>query len=488
MASNRKVSVDEIRQHASPESCWIVVDGKVWDMTEFAPDHPGGAETILEHAGRDATEPYSAVHPPSLLPKNLPPNKFIGVLDTTTVDTEWTKPPPKATPELTLNQEKPPLQTIINANDFETVASKTFGAKTWAFYSSAATDCITRDANRSTFDRIWFRPRVLVNVDRADTRSRIMGNDVSMPLFVSPAALAGMAHPEGEKALARACKRNGMIQAVSTNASFPIDEIADAAPGHPFIFQLYVDRKRENSAKLLKMVEGLGVVKAVMFTVDAPVIGKREADERVRADLSVSSPMSKSKASEDKKGGGVGRTMGSYIDPTSTWETIAWLKKTTKLPIIVKGVQCAEDAKLCVKYGCQGIFVSNHGGRELDTAPAAIMVLLELQKNCPEVFEKLEVFVDGGIRRGTDILKCLCLGATAVGIGRSFLYSLNYGEDGVEHLIDILKDELETAMKLVGITDLSQVHPGLVNTLDVDHLIPTTVGHPYARWRPRARI
>lgn len=266
-----------------------------------------------------------------------------------------------------LNQEKPPLETIINAFDFETVAQRTLTKKTWAFYSAGATDCRTRDANRSTFDRIWFRPRVLVDVSRADTRTRMLGQDVELPLFVSPAALAKMVHPEGEKDIARACKAKGIMQGVSNNASFPIDEICPAVPGQPFMFQLYMDKNRENSAKLLELVHSLGCFKAVMLTVDAPVIGKREADERIKAEAGVNSPMSKQSAKNDKKGGGVGRLMGSYIDPKLKWEDIKWLKEHTRLPIIVKGVQCAADALLCVKAGVQGILLSNHGGRELDT-------------------------------------------------------------------------------------------------------------------------
>lgn len=172
------------------------------------------------------------------------------------------------------------------------------------------------------------------------------------------------------------------------------------------------------------------------MTVDAPVPGKREADERVRADEGLSAPMTGAKAINDKKGGGLGRIMGSYIDASLTWDDLRWLRSVTDLPIILKGVQSAADARLAAQAGVQGIVLSNHGGRSLDTAPPSVLILLELQKCTPEVFDKLEVYVDGGIRRGTDILKCLCLGATAVGMGRHFLYALNYGREGVEHFID----------------------------------------------------
>lgn len=303
-----------------------------------------------------------------------------------------------------------------------------------------------------------------------------------MPLFVSPAAMAKLIHREGEKDIARGCVPTRIPQCVSTNAAFPIDEIVAAVPkdaNHPFFFQLYVNKDRKKSEALLKHVQSLGV-DTVFVTVDGPVPGKREADERVKAHEGISSPMSGATGSNDKKGGGLGRVMGSYIAPDFTWNEFGWLRKHWRGKVIVKGLQCWQDAKMAADAGLDGVLLSNHGGRNLDTSPPAIMTLLECQANCPEIFDKLEVFVDGGLRRGHDILKALCLGATAVGMGRPFLYAVNYGQEGVEHFIEILKTELATAMALVGITDLSQCHAGLVSTLDVDHLVSRGEAHPYA--------
>ncbi|CAG8981204.1 hypothetical protein HYALB_00013865 [Hymenoscyphus albidus] len=396
-------------------------------------------------------------------------------------------PPPKA-----------PLDTLISTHDFFQSAQQTLTPKTWAFYSSAATDLHTKSRNHTAYSEITLRPRILVNVKDVDTSTTMLGQEMRVPIFCSPASMAGLVHPEGEKALARGCKKVGVPQCVSTSASFSIREILESVEGKgeygdfggeelPVFFQLYVDKERRKSEALLKHVEELGC-KAVFVTVDAPVIGKREADERVRADESVSTPMSGQKAKNDAKGGSLGRIMGKYIDASLCWEDIPWLRKATKLPIVLKGVQTAMDAKKAVEYGVEGIILSNHGGRSLDTAPATILVLLELQKCCPEVFDKIDVFVDGGIMRGTDIFKALCLGAKSVGIGRGFLYGLNYGQEGVEKFVEILKDELETTMRMMGVTDLSQVHPGLLNTRAVDHLIPDGEEHPYAKWRPKARI
>ncbi|KAK5127452.1 hypothetical protein LTR85_006791 [Meristemomyces frigidus] len=481
MAAEILLTVEEISKHNRPDDCWIVVDGKVWDITEFAPQHPGGGEIIWKHAGRDATTSYSSIHAPSVLPNNLDPSKLKGTVDKRTITDEWQRPPPSATPQLKLH-EKPPLETIINAQDFEDIAQRTITKKTWAFYSSASTDCITRDKNKDYFSRIWFRPRLLRSVGTVSTRTTMLGHDVGLPIFVSPAAMAKMIHPDGEKGIARGCVEDRVPQCVSTNASFPIEEIIPAVPQeakHPFFFQLYVNKDRAQSEKLLRHVRSLGI-DTVFVTIDGPVQGKREADERVKADESLSTPMSGQKAKNDRRGGGIGRIMGNYIDPNFTWDEFAWLRKHWQGKIVVKGVQCWQDAKRCADEGMDGVLLSNHGGRNLDSSPPVIMTLLECQMNCPEIFSKLEVFVDGGVRRGGDVLKCLCLGATAVGFGRPFLYALNYGEEGVQHFIDIVKQELEIAMALVGITDLSQCDASYVNTAELDPLVARGKAHPYA--------
>ncbi|KAI4231580.1 MAG: hypothetical protein LQ352_008396, partial [Teloschistes flavicans] len=401
------------------------------------------------------------------------------------------------------DQKPPPLDTLISAYDFEAVAARTLAPKTWAFYSSAATDLVTHRANSKVFERMWWRPRVLRDVRVRDTASAVLGHKVRMPVFVSPAALARLVHPEGEKAIARGVWEKGIVQCVSTNASYSITDIVSALPSSPssstpkqpppIFFQLYVSKSRSASESLLRTVHALGIT-TVFLTVDSPLAGKREADERVRMEENQSAPMmtgSKEKPVNDKHGGGLGRITGGFIDESLSWDDLPWLRRHWSGKVVLKGIMCAADARRAAEEGVDGIVLSNHGGRNLDTAPPAILILLDLQRNAPHVFEKLEVYVDGGIRRGTDILKAVCLGATAVGVGRPVLYALGYGQEGVEHLIDILQDELSIAMALVGITDLSQAHPGLVNTNDVDHLIPTTEGHPYATGRrkgnPRPR-
>lgn len=514
MSEPTLLSVEEISKHNTPEDCWIVVEGNVWDMSEF--EHPGPpesksaplplhyarltqAEVIWKHAGRDATTSYLSVHTPSLLPSNLDPSKFKGQVDKRTITEEWQKPPPEATPELRLD-EKPPLSAVINAQDFEKIAERTVSKKTWAFYSSADTDCLTRDRNKSYFERIMFRPRLLRDVKGVNTQTTILGHQASVPIFVSPAAMVKMIHPEGEKAIARGCRASQIPQGISTNASFPVEEIVQSVgDGGAFFFQLYVNKDRAKSEALLRHVRALGI-DTVLVTVDAPMPGKREADERVKMDESLSTPMSGMKGSNDRRGGGIGRLMGGYIAPDFTWDEFTWLRKHWDGKVVAKGIQSWQDAKMCAEIGLDGILLSNHGGRNLDrymrsipsyslfanenrSSPPAILSLLECQRNCPEIFSQLEVLVDSGIRRGSDVLKCLCLGATAVGLGRPFLYAANYGEEGVEHLIDIVKSELATAMALVGITDLSQCGPECVSTLALDSEVNVGENHPWAKGR-----
>ena len=331
------------------------------------------------------------------------------------------------------------------------------------------------------------------DVSTIDTRTKLLGAEVNLPLFVSPAALAKLVHPDGEKAIARGCGNQNIIQAISNNASFPVNEIVSEMPeNHPWIFQLYVNKDRAKTEAQLKSIMSLKPrVKAIMITIDAPVPGKREADERTKADPSISSPNSGTAAGNDSKGGGLGRIMGGYIDAGLNWNDVQDFRRIVgkDMPLFVKGVQTAADAKLALQSGLDGILISNHGGRSLDSTPPAVVTLLECHRFCPEIFGKLHVWVDGHVRRGTDIVKLLCLGASAIGIGRAALYAINYGDEGMSHLIEILRDEMETSMRLVGATKVEDLHPGLVHTgrLEAQGWIPNQeMGHAWVKW-PRVR-
>ena len=200
------------------------------------------------------------------------------------------------------------------------------------------------------------------------------------------------------------------------------------------MFQLYVNKDRNKSEEVIANANSLGM-KAIFVTVDAAGRGKRESDERLRVDEIIDNPLTGEKGT-GKRGGGLTKIVGSYIDQALTWNDITWIRNLTDLPIVLKGIQTAADAKRALAHKVDGILISNHGGRNLDYSPPSILVLLEMHKQCPEVFDHMEVYIDGGFRRGGDMLKALCLGAKAVGMGRPFLYALNYGTEGAEHLVE----------------------------------------------------
>ena len=443
MGSEQRVPTTELSKHDNPDDAWILINGVVWDVTEFAPNHPGGYDIINEYLGRDATKAYNEVHGPSLVSKHLDESKNKGQLDESTITEEW-----KAKQADNVEEEKPiedegppPLDAILNLYDFEAAAQRSLSKKSWAFYSAAANDCLTRDANVDWYRKIWFRPRVLVGVRDCSTASTIMDHKFDVPIFSSPAALAKLSHPDGELAMARALANRGTTIIACNNASFSYPEIVEAVPkGHPTFYQLYVNKDRPVTEKLVKEVSELKP-KAIIVTVDLPVVGKREADERVKIESTYKAGKSLqaqdvSGETKDKKGSGLARATGSFIDSDLKWEDVTWLRSITDVPIFVKGIQCAADARKALNYGCAGIYISNHGGRAVDTAQPSILTLMEINANCPEVLEQMEVFVDGGIRRGTDVLKAICLGATGVCLGRPFLFAVCYGQDGMEHAID----------------------------------------------------
>ncbi|CAE6482604.1 unnamed protein product [Rhizoctonia solani] len=462
------ISYDEVQKHNTRESCWVVIRGHVRkysptgdvDITDFIPKHPGGAKPILANAGTDATEIYESIHAKGLIEKMLSPSQHIGALDPSTA------PAPK--PEIEEEEERianaraklPPLSHVLNLNEFEELAQTVLSKTAWSYYRSAADDEYAHMNNALAFRRYWFRPRVLRGTKSIDTSCEILGVPSSIPVFVAPAAMAGLGDPAGEVNITRGAGKTGIIQGISNNASCTIDEIADAridSKKQPLFFQLYVATDRAKSVQTIRRVEELGY-RAIFFTVDAPVLGNRELDQRNRAGLLDS-------GDDDDEGqkGGVASTIDGYFDTNIDWSTLKWLKTVTKLPIIIKGVQTVEDVELAAKHGAQAVVLSNHGGRQLDYAPAGIDILYELRQKRPDLFDKLEVYIDGGVRRGTDVLKALCLGAKGVGLGRTFLFANGtYGEKGVVKAVRILRNEIETGMRLLGATRLDQLRPEMV--------------------------
>jgi L-lactate dehydrogenase (cytochrome) len=455
---------EEIAKHNSRESCWVIVHGKAYDVTEFLPEHPGGPKIILKYAGKDATEEYEPIHPPDTLDKFLDKSKHLGDVDMKTVEKEEKADDPDEIERQKRIERMPILEQCYNLMDFEAVARNVMKKTAWAYYSSGADDEITMRENHSAFHKIWFRPRVLVDVEKIDFTTTMLGTKVDIPFYVTATALGKLGNPEGEVVLTRAAKKHNVIQMIPTLASCSFDEIMDAAEGDQVQWmQLYVNKDREITKKIVQHAEKR-CCKGLFITVDAPQLGRREKDMRSKFTDTGSNVQAGSSTDNSQ---GAARAISSFIDPGLSWKDIPWFQSITKMPIILKGVQRVEDVIRAIESGVQGVVLSNHGGRQLDFARSGIEVLAEVMPVLRERGweNRIEIFVDGGVRRATDIIKALCLGAKGVGIGRPFLYAMSaYGQPGVDRAMQLLKDEMEMNMRLIGCSSVEQLNPTLVDT------------------------
>ncbi len=471
---------------------------------------------ILQLAGADATEEYDPIHPPGILEENLKPENKLGSINKDSLPkTQENSSGAKQAQNEELAEVD--LDSILNLDEIEQVATKKIPHKAWAYYYSASDDLHSKSFNNTVYRQILLRPRVFVDCVKCDTSTSLLGHNVNVPLYVSPAAMARLAHPDGERGIAKACETFGAMQIISQNASMTPEQIVnDAPPGQVFGWQLYVQIERAKSEAMLARINKLDNIKFICLTLDAPVPGKREDDERsknigsnlpVRAAVQENASVSKTspEAKKPPKSMGVGQSLFWGTAADLTWKaTLAWLAKHTDKPIVLKGIQTHEDAYLASLHAPQvkAIILSNHGGRALDTAPPAIHTLLEIRKYCPEVLDRIEVWVDGGIKRGTDVLKALCLGAKGVGVGRAALFGLGAGgQAGVERVFEskcfepfsfslfepprsrtvtkcygsnanvltaVLKAETETCMRLLGVEKIEQLGPQYINTRAVE--------------------
>ena len=484
---------DEVQQHRSAESCWVILYGNVYDVTSFLPDHPGGSKIILQLAGTDATEEYDPIHPPGTLEESLPAQAKLGSIDASTLPQEEKAPAQSIngtqSKELIPIPDNTPstLEECLNLDDIEALATKKISPKAWGYYYSAGDDLVSKTFNNTVYRSILMRPRIFVDCTNCSTSTTLLGQHklkVDVPFFVSPAAMARLGHPDGEHGIGQACGKFGALQVISHNASqTPEQIVAGARPGQVFGWQIYVQQDRKKSEAMLARINNLEAVKFICLTLDAPVPGKREHDERVKnvaSNLPVSSSVQSGSAStttpfavtEPTSDGGVGKALFAGTAPDLTWKTtLTWLRAHTHLPIVLKGIQTHEDAYIASLHAplVSGIILSNHGGRAMDTAPPSIHTLLEIRKYCPSVFSTLDVWVDGGIKRGTDVVKALCLGAKAVGLGRAPLFGLGAGgREGVERVLEILKAETETAMRLLGVERVEDLGMRHVNARAVE--------------------
>jgi len=338
------------------------------------------------------------------------------------------------------------MEPPANLAEYERLAAETLPPGPYGFFAGGAGDEITLADNLAAWRRWQIRPRVLVDVASRDPGTVLLGRARPHPVLVAPTAFHRLAHPDGELASGRAARDTGTVMCLSTFSTVGAAELAEAVPGGTRWFQLYVFRDRGVTRAMVEAAAAAGY-EALVVTVDLPVLGRRDRD--VRSGFVIEEPT----AVPGLTAGGVTRPlplteMALLIDPTLTWADLAWLVEMSPLPVLVKGVLTAEDAALAVAHGAAGVIVSNHGGRQLDGVPASADALPEVVER---VGEAADVLVDGGVRRGTDVLKALALGARAVLVGRPVLWGLAVaGETGVRRVLELLLAELDTALALAG--------------------------------------
>lgn len=352
----------------------------------------------------------------------------------------------------------------INIRELEELAEQTLPRQVFDYYASGAHDEVTLRRNREAFSELPIHYRVMVDVEQPQLATSLLGCDVTMPIAIAPTAFQRMAHPDGELANARAAQEAGVLMTLSTLSNTSLEEVAASGAG-PRWFQLYVYRDRDATAELVQRAAAAGY-RAIVLTVDAPYLGVRERDVRNQFHLPEGLTVANLTAAqmeqlpEVERESGLAAYFADLLEPRLSWDVLDWLVETSSLPVVVKGIVRPDDAMRAVDRGARAVWVSNHGGRQLDTSPATIEVLASV---VDAVGEGAEVFLDGGVRRGTDALKALALGARGVFVGRPILWGLAYGgQAGVAHVLDHLRAELSLAMSLAGASSLAELGPGLL--------------------------
>lgn len=342
---------------------------------------------------------------------------------------------------------------LLRVDDYAEVAESVLPADIWGYISGGSGTEWTLAENRAAFERITLRPRFLVDVRECDTSTSLLGTALAAPIGVAPMAYHRLAHPDGELATAQAVGSVGGPFVVSIFASQPVERIAEHASG-PLWLQLYWLRQRDALVGLVRRAERCGFG-AIVLTVDTPKVGRRLRDlrnsftlpEHVAA-VNLSDSVMATSHEVDAGSSALERHSRERFDPTITWSDLGWLRELTTLPLVIKGVLTAEDARLAVEHGFAAVIVSNHGGRQLDGAPAAITALPEV---VAAVEGRVPVLLDGGVRTGADVFRALALGARTVFVGRPVLYGLAAGgAEGATRVLGLLRDELVETMTLAG--------------------------------------
>lgn len=464
-------TMEQVAEHKSDDDMWMVIDGKVYDVTNFADAHPGGSGFVTRNAGKDASTLFKGAghspHAMSMLtdPKVEPTITLLGDLkvDATAI-----------------------LAKCFNTAEIEAEAVKVIDSGALAYYRAGAEDNNTIAENERVWSDYLLRPRMFVDVTEVDLSTTLLGKHrLELPIMAAPTALLKMAHEEGECGVARACKSAGVGNCLSTTASMSIEEVAEAAPDCYRWFQLYVYRDLEKTKSLVQRADKAGY-SAIVLTVDLPVLGNRTSLQKigfkVPKEFKMANMTSEKTTKEDESAAKDGVSVKdpgdrkAYIkklySQNMSLELVGWLGTITKLPIIIKGILRGEDAARAAAYpNVQGIIVSNHGGRQLDGEIAPLTALTEVKPWIDLVnaerrqagIAEVDLIVDGGVRKGRDIVKAMALGAKAVMVGRSLIYGLGLGGTaGVEKVFSLFKEEMQTCMQLAGIQSTDQIDGSFV--------------------------
>ncbi|KAI8713968.1 FMN hydroxy acid dehydrogenase domain-containing protein [Fusarium sp. LHS14.1] len=339
----------------------------------------------------------------------------------------------------TANGSLPDLSRILGLPDFDWAARQSMNSSAYTRYRHGSGGEWSYRNNLEVFERYRFRPRVMVDASDIESsmETTILGHKFSAPFFISPCATAGLAHAEGEIGLLKAAAEQNILYIPSIASSVPLEQIAAAKAREQVLFQqIYVSNNKTADSLLFRRMEKMGV-KALVLTVDSA--GDRTRHRALRFEENTN------------------QTRSASFRPM-TWAIYRDLQKLTKLPIVPKGIQTVEDAVQAMEAGAPAIFLSNHGGRALDGSPSAFEVALEIHKKAPQVFKKIEVYADGGVRYGTDVLRLLALGVRAVGLGRPFMFANLYGAEGVSRAAKLLKTEITASGASLGVADLKKIN------------------------------
>jgi 4-hydroxymandelate oxidase len=355
----------------------------------------------------------------------------------------------------------PPIVNDFSLEELEREARRAIGEMAYAYYAGGADDERLLEGNVAAWSHWQLHPHVLAGITEVDTATILLGTPVSSPVAIAPTAIQGLAHPEGEAATARGAAAGGALMILSSLATCPLEEVAAAAPGAPRWMQVYILRERTRTAELVARASGHGYG-ALVLTVDAPVSGLRLRELRIGVHLPdhLALPNLAGDSTESAREGGFMAVVTNEFEPALTPDDIGWLASLSALPVVVKGVQRADDAVRAVDAGAVGVVVSNHGARQLADAPATADILAEV---VDAVAGRAEVYVDGGVRRPPDVVKALALGARAALIGRPSLWALAAGgAEGIARLLRWYEAELRRAMALVGAARVDGLQRSLV--------------------------